>query len=59
MHGSHEGKSRYIGRALLAVRAAVARTAARRYNALSLQFIAVIPRVILSFILVVVESRPQ
>jgi hypothetical protein len=59
MHRSHEFKSRYIGPALLAVRAAVVRSAAPRYIASSSQSIAVIPPVILSFIFAVVESRSQ
>jgi hypothetical protein len=47
MHGSQEGKSRYIGPAFSPF-VLLARCAAPRYNASSLQFLAVIPGVICS-----------
>jgi len=59
MHRSQEFKSRYIGPALLAVRAAVARSAAPRYNASPSQSIRSDPEGHLSFIFAVVESRSQ
>jgi hypothetical protein len=57
--GSQEFKSRYIGPALLAVRAATSALRSSRYNASPLQSIAVIPQGDLSFIFAVVESRSQ
>jgi len=59
MHRSQEFKSRYIGPALLAVRAAAQALCSSRYNAQSPQSIAVIPSGDLSFIFAVVESRSQ